>query len=696
MDKYNKSFKTFDDVSEKDGDVAVSAKDDVSEGTLFGEASAVIDSDGSTTSKMTVESGECDIPRSKFWADRRKRPHLAVGRSGSDSASSDEATPAAKVAAARRGRGRPPTTGQHVGLAKTKAELAKAKRAELELDAEEEVVRLLQKSKATAGKKLLSESSSSQAGEMTAGDLQERVKEGVEIIQKVAARSGNLKGTFQRALKDAAAFIKEATTELSGRSVSDETMRLRADNTRLQAEISQLRKELSEMKDEMRKICQENRSPMASSSPSTSSPSPLDVESLMRNVMVQVGTMINARLDSLQDRLLPEKRLRPTLAADSKKLTNKSPPSVPLSFVQVAAGPSAEKSATKTPTQSSSSMETAESNKKKKNKKRGKKKTQAAIQAAASRRDLSGPKPKPSDKDWVKVGKGGKARAEPEQLKSQPLQRPPKLRPPSSMAVVITLQPGAEERGVTYAAVLAEARSKIDLADLGIESLRFRKAVAGGRILEVPGATSGEKADSLAAKLRDTFKEEDIRITRPTKCAELRVTGLDDSASANDVAAAIARVGGCSVAAVNVGEVRLDRMGLGTTWVRCPVTAAKKVEQGGRLQVGWVSAQVKVLQQKPMTCYRCLEKGHVRGQCESEVDRSDLCFRCGKPGHRSKNCSAEPHCALCEEAKKPAAHKIGSMACAAPSNKKRREANAQKQTACPATAEMEVEDVTQK
>ncbi|KOB70945.1 Gag-like protein [Operophtera brumata] len=48
-------------------------------------------------------------------------------------------------------------------------------------------------------------------------------------------------------------------------------------------------------------------------------------------------------------------------------------------------------------------------------------------------------------------------------------------------------------------------------------------------MLEVPGEDSGPKADALAAKLRELFDEDILRVTRPVKCAELRVDGLDDS-----------------------------------------------------------------------------------------------------------------------------------------------------------------------
>ncbi|KAJ0171230.1 hypothetical protein K1T71_012780 [Dendrolimus kikuchii] len=71
--------------------------------------------------------------------------------------------------------------------------------------------------------------------------------------------------------------------------------------------------------------------------------------------------------------------------------------------------------------------------------------------------------------------------------------RSPRLRPPKSAAVVLTLQPGAAERGVTYANLFSKAKSRIRLADLGIEGgLKLRQARTGGRILvlSLPRITS--------------------------------------------------------------------------------------------------------------------------------------------------------------------------------------------------------------
>ncbi|XP_047543188.1 zinc finger protein GIS2-like [Vanessa atalanta] len=96
----------------------------------------------------------------------------------------------------------------------------------------------------------------------------------------------------------------------------------------------------------------------------------------------------------------------------------------------------------------------------------------------------------------------------------------------------------------------------------------------------------------------------------------------------------------------------------------CPVAAAKRVLEVGRVKVGWVSARVKLLEPRPLRCFRCLEGGHMGAKCDRSVDRSRLCFRCGLPDHRARECTAaEAKCIECSAAGKPAAHAVGSKAC---------------------------------
>lgn len=172
------------------------------------------------------------------------------------------------------------------------------------------------------------------------------------------------------------------------------------------------------------------------------------------------------------------------------------------------------------------------------------------------------------------------------------------------------------------------------------------------------------------------------KIARPTKCAEFRILGLDDSVTKDDLVAAVARQGGCSLEAIKVGEIKSTFQGTGVVLVSCPMSSAKKLALEGRLLVGWVSARVELLQARPLRCYRCLENGHVRAQCTAETDRSEECYRCGQTGHKSSVCSATPKCSVCAAANKASAHRLGSKACAPPKSRRNR---AKKAATTPAT-----------
>ncbi|CAH2063645.1 unnamed protein product, partial [Iphiclides podalirius] len=65
------------------------------------------------------------------------------------------------------------------------------------------------------------------------------------------------------------------------------------------------------------------------------------------------------------------------------------------------------------------------------------------------------------------------------------------------------------------------------------------------------------------------------------------------------------------------------------------------------MRIGWSYVHVESLKPRPMKCFRCLEIGHTRLQCTSEVDRSDICYRCSAPGHKAAACLAKPHWAVC-------------------------------------------------
>ncbi|KAJ8707615.1 hypothetical protein PYW07_011292 [Mythimna separata] len=167
----------------------------------------------------------------------------------------------------------------------------------------------------------------------------------------------------------------------------------------------------------------------------------------------------------------------------------------------------------------------------------------------------------------------------------------------------------------------------------------------------------------------------------------MRIMGLDDSVTEEEVVAAVVGAGGCLTDQVRTGTIRADGTGMRAVTVSCPVTAAKAItREGRRLLVGWVSAQVKLLEPRPLRCYRCHVGHHVGAFCKAEVDRSDRCFQCGLAGHQAAACSAAPHCYACAAANKSADHRAGSRSCDPPDKAKGKVRKGPHPTADSATA----------
>lgn len=163
-----------------------------------------------------------------------------------------------------------------------------------------------------------------------------------------------------------------------------------------------------------------------------------------------------------------------------------------------------------------------------------------------------------------------------------------------------------------------------------------------------------------------------MRVSRPVKCADLRVAGLDESVTQAELVAALTEAGGCPPDSCIAGRIRRGPSGLGTAWVSCPAVTAKKLVGVGRIKIDWVSARIEALMPRPLHCFRCLEVGYTRATCTSPVDRGDMCYRCGRPGHTAGACQAKPECPLCRDLGRPAGHRLGSAACAPPKRGKRR------------------------
>ncbi|XP_059061180.1 uncharacterized protein LOC131854073 [Achroia grisella] len=488
----------------------------------------------------------------------------------------------------------------------------------------------------------------------TADALRSKIEACADIVNVTIKKCGNLKGTTIRDIRDAVDAIRDAADILKNRSVAKE-------NSVLAAKVASLEGQVVGQKAENEKISQEilelrtalrEAQAQVTVGPSMSAagnPAQLEavgheaLQELEDRVARRLENRLDARLARIEERLPPAPVVRPTT----------TPPAVRASG---SAGPKG-KGRGKASAPAPAAIAPA-----------------ATSQAAPIGVQEPAPAPRAATENWVTVVRRGaknpdkKAANKPAATKSQPQKaatagkkkRKPRLRPPRSAAIVLSLQPGAAEKGVTYAALLREAKDKVCLEDIGVTELRYRQAITGARILELPGAASGDKADSLAEKLREVLPAEVVQVSRPVKTADLRIVGLDDTTTPADVVVAVARSGGCAEQDIKVGEIRRSASGTAAAWVRCPVVAAKKLETEARIKVGWVSAHVTVLDPKPARCYRCLLQGHVGAQCKSAVDRSQACFRCGGEGHKAAGCTSPPHCVYCASAGRPANHSVGS------------------------------------
>jgi hypothetical protein len=197
-------------------------------------------------------------------------------------------------------------------------------------------------------------------------------------------------------------------------------------------------------------------------------------------------------------------------------------------------------------------------------------------------------------------------------------------RPPRSAAVSVTVP---ENAAITYAEAMTRVRREVSLDELQVTDIRPRRAETGALILEIPGREGGhEKASLLAEHVANVLRDTPVKVAVPRKTAELRMTGLEDSTTLEEVVAAVVEAGGCSTGEVSAGVLRFAARGLGSVWLRCPLAAARKIiMEAGRPKVGWVRAKVHPLPARGTQCYRCLEKGHLRRDCKSEIDRSDRC-----------------------------------------------------------------------
>ncbi|XP_053608014.1 uncharacterized protein LOC128673886 [Plodia interpunctella] len=461
-------------------------------------------------------------------------------------------------------------------------------------------------------------------GAMGADGLMATAVERLGIITSLVGKTAALKGGFNSKIMRASSDIRDIVDTLVARSESDEVRRLKADNGRLQREVAIMKAEVAALRrgfeEARREAAQAARTVQRQAAP---------VEDELEQRMAR---LIDGRLAALGLAGCPRSATRQPLAGDNSEVARAARTAIDQAS-GLGPAPRLEQPVVELEVRAPARPASE---------RRGCKGVGAG---GATEWGPFGPSTSTAVVDecpelpWVEVrGRRGKGKGVGKKSQPKPAERPAaaptkatatapkappraaparaaKLSAPSSSAVILKLQPEAAQKGATYSSALLKA-------------------------------------------------EQAVR--RPVKTADFRVTGLNDAATAQRIKAAVAQAGSCTEDQVWVGEIRSDWRGSGSALMRCPVTTAKKLIEAGSLTVGWSRVQLRHLEARPMHCYKCMGKGHTASLCPSQTDRSRLCYRCGETGHLSASCTAEPRCAVCRDAGKPAGHVMGGRACNPP------------------------------
>lgn len=656
--------------------------------------------------------------------------------------------------------GRPPFTGEYLGMAAAKRQLLELSREELHLQAERELLDNWTEARKTRAMRLLIggpaavESTTPDerpVEQLTADELLAELETSTDAIRTIASFKKGYKGTSIKVLKEVATVVQATAQELSRRTQSEENRRLREENSRLKKEMTTLRTDIAELRNSMEDIkrrtavsailspqlsphgspvskkTRETREITASASRNFED-NAMDVEggdgtrNLEQILMTRLTEIITARFDAIEERLLPERSFRPPLGQrthqteptlDSRprrkqptfaNVTRSNQNTLAEETAQHSTAQQRDSSRGRTlrpkktdglhqpsgnlpryaleqyvspPVQGEQDWEVVTPRGRKSAKGTDKQQTTTTVPRSASKGGSKGRKRTPSrNKQNGKKGLNLSGQSKPQ--RPQTHQR--KIKPPKQAAILLTLAPALPNDENTMdttdpegnpstrslGEVVSKIRGKISLSDYGIKALTPKRAATGGILYEVPGPDSYEKADKLAEALRPMLTDQGVKVTRPVKMTELKISGLDDATDAKEITSAIARNGDCPEDKIRVGKIsRPSNNRLGTVWAQCPTTAIKKIMDNGPLTIGWTKTKVEVLAARPLRCFKCLGTGHTRYQCREEIDRSHLCFKCGLNGHMARECtsSSPPNCPYCSSIGWEARHRYGSKSC---------------------------------
>ncbi|XP_026675515.1 uncharacterized protein LOC113465236 [Ceratina calcarata] len=459
----------------------------------------------------------------------------------------------------------------------------------------------------------------------------------VKEVETVRMTSSNLKGGYVKKLKEAEGRIKKVCSELHGEQSKSHECKKSADllkqNLKLTKQVKHLEARLQFVEAQLAK-----QLPTAETDSTSALTSSHNIPTL-NNMLSNINDNIETTLADFRKEivtLLAEKTQCPypvSISASSSShqapsTTSRKPLNVASAPVNIPAPHTPESWATIT--------------------KRNKKKNQNQQISGASYLPTSCPPPSSS-----------RPAPDPNPTASRP--KVP-VKKPRSVDIVYLSE--TNNGKLKLPEILRKAKEKIDLKELGIETIKPRTSINGGLILEIPKQKGNNAATKLAEKISELFDSEDVLVRCPTKFKEFLITNLDFATTKSELLDALALISGENEKII-LGPIRANKKGTATVWCKCSETLAYKFLSKQVARIGWSTARFLPLENRPSQCYKCWAYGHVRGRCTSDIDMAGWCYKCGQDGHPSNECKKDnPTCKLCERNKYDSKHRMGSITCA--------------------------------
>ncbi|RLU23203.1 hypothetical protein DMN91_003406 [Ooceraea biroi] len=571
-----------------------------------------------------------------------------------------------KQQAKRRGRGRPPTTGEYVGLAAAKKRWLEAERKEKDLEEEKE---LLERYPRLGNTNLINESERERKERMSeekSEDIAIAVLDKIAMIDRMAKTSSNIKGTYVKLMRDIVQEVRVSTAVLLERTKEADKEEKRI-----------MRKEIEDLKKEIEDLRKEVRSPKSQESSNIrigrtlSDPEEEDKREGSAEGRSHVEPEENTDMVYMTqlERRANEERINPLPAMNDDMVERRILDRIDALIDQrmevlldINSGKGKEELARrKKEAEYPPLPPTRETNRKGKIKESVRKENtkQPTTGKEKEKNRMVGRTPEESEKiGEVNVEKRRKKEYLPKRIRG-------------NKTAAISMRADGND-ATTYVEALKTAKRNINIEEMGIQNIRIRNSATGGRILEIGGEKAKEKADELTLKLKEVLVNSQVRIRQVQRKMELQLWRLDDSMTEDEVKMGIAKAG-CAEEEIDCGQVRRTVNGLGTVWIRLPMRAAWSVSRKKSVRIGWNVVGVTILEKRPVQCYKCLEYGHVQSKCVSNVVRSDKCYKCGKTGHIARVCDSESRCMLCGDKWIDDKHRMGDRNCGSKVVKEKRD-----------------------